>query len=121
MRNAVGLMLGSVVAAAIIAGMWFVGTSIWAHQAAPQTVAARTPDPLPPPRPSRLAERDDVDVTASIDKPAAPAPMVPKTICNNPDALGVSRVVEVDTTGGPGFGFENFKQLDFLTDKEVVL
>jgi peptidoglycan/xylan/chitin deacetylase (PgdA/CDA1 family) len=38
-----------------------------------------------------------------------------------PDALGISRVVEVDTTGGPGFGFQHFKQLDFLTDKEVVL
>jgi peptidoglycan/xylan/chitin deacetylase (PgdA/CDA1 family) len=30
-------------------------------------------------------------------------------------------VVEIDTTGGPGFGFEHFKQLDFLTEKEVVL
>jgi peptidoglycan/xylan/chitin deacetylase (PgdA/CDA1 family) len=29
--------------------------------------------------------------------------------------------VEIDTTGGPGFGFEHFKQLDFLRDKEVVL
>jgi peptidoglycan/xylan/chitin deacetylase (PgdA/CDA1 family) len=29
--------------------------------------------------------------------------------------------VQVDTTGGPGFGFEHFKQLDFLRDKEVVL
>jgi peptidoglycan/xylan/chitin deacetylase (PgdA/CDA1 family) len=27
----------------------------------------------------------------------------------------------IDTTGGPGFGFEHFKQLDFLRDKEVVL
>ena len=41
--------------------------------------------------------------------------------CNNPDALGVGRIVEIDTTGGPGFGFEHFKQLDFLRDKEVVL
>jgi peptidoglycan/xylan/chitin deacetylase (PgdA/CDA1 family) len=41
--------------------------------------------------------------------------------CANPDALGVSRVVEIDTTGGPGFGFQHFKQFDFLTDKEVVL
>jgi len=41
--------------------------------------------------------------------------------CSNPDALGVGRVVEIDTTGGPGFGFEHFKQLDFLRDKEVVL
>ena len=30
----------------------------------------------------------------------------PSPLCSNPDALGVSRVVEIDTTGGPGFGFE---------------
>ena len=62
--------------------------------------------------------------------PAAPAPAVPapaaapvpaKAACANPDALGIARVVEIDTTGGPGFGFEHFKQLDFLRDKEVVL
>ena len=41
--------------------------------------------------------------------------------CANPNALGVSRIVAIDTTGGPGFGFEHFKQLDFLRDKEVVL
>ncbi len=41
--------------------------------------------------------------------------------CANPDALGVSRTVEIDTTGGPGFGFEHFKQHDFLRDKEVLL
>jgi peptidoglycan/xylan/chitin deacetylase (PgdA/CDA1 family) len=41
--------------------------------------------------------------------------------CNNPNALGVSRVVEIDTTGGPGFGFEHFKAYDFLKDREVVL
>src|SRR6476619_3715387 len=41
--------------------------------------------------------------------------------CDIPNALGVSRTVEIDTTGGPGFGFEHFRQLDFLRDKEVVL
>jgi peptidoglycan/xylan/chitin deacetylase (PgdA/CDA1 family) len=51
----------------------------------------------------------------------APAPAAAKPVCANPDALGVARVVEIDTTGGPGFGFEHFKQLDFLRDKEVVL
>ena len=51
---------------------------------------------------------------------AAPAPAA-KATCANPDALGISRIVEIDTTGGPGFGFEHFKQLDFLRDKEVVL
>jgi peptidoglycan/xylan/chitin deacetylase (PgdA/CDA1 family) len=51
--------------------------------------------------------------------PAAPA--VAKAPCANPDALGIGRVVEIDTSGGPGFGFEHFKQLDFLRDKEIVL
>jgi peptidoglycan/xylan/chitin deacetylase (PgdA/CDA1 family) len=63
---------------------------------------------------------------AAQPAPAAvptPAPASgPKVACNgSPDALGVARVVQVDTTGGPGFGFEHFKQLDFLRDKEVVL
>jgi peptidoglycan/xylan/chitin deacetylase (PgdA/CDA1 family) len=30
-------------------------------------------------------------------------------------------VVEIDTTGGPGFGFEHFKTHDFLREGEVVL
>jgi peptidoglycan/xylan/chitin deacetylase (PgdA/CDA1 family) len=52
----------------------------------------------------------------------APAPAAPVADCpGNRDALGVSRVVEIDTTGGPGFGFEHFKQYDFLQPGEVVL
>jgi peptidoglycan/xylan/chitin deacetylase (PgdA/CDA1 family) len=51
--------------------------------------------------------------------PAAGAKSAAK--CDNPNALGVARTVEIDTTGGPGFGFEHFKQLDFLRDHEVVL
>jgi peptidoglycan/xylan/chitin deacetylase (PgdA/CDA1 family) len=39
----------------------------------------------------------------------------------NPDALGTSRTVEIDTTGGPGFGFEHFRQHDFLRRNEVIL
>lgn len=64
---------------------------------------------------------------AATPAAAAPAPTTPapapaaKATCANPDALGISRIVEIDTTGGPGFGFEHFKQLDFLRDKEVVL
>ena len=53
-------------------------------------------------------------VMPSTSKPAT-------TTCANPDALGVARTVEIDTAGGPGFGFEHFKQHDFLRDKEVVL
>ena len=52
--------------------------------------------------------------------PLAAAPVTPPK-CTNPDALGVSRTVEIDTTGGPGFGGEHFKQHDFLRNNEVVL
>jgi peptidoglycan/xylan/chitin deacetylase (PgdA/CDA1 family) len=41
--------------------------------------------------------------------------------CDKPGGMGLSRIVEIDTTGGPGFGFEHFKQYDFLRDKEIVL
>jgi peptidoglycan/xylan/chitin deacetylase (PgdA/CDA1 family) len=51
----------------------------------------------------------------------APAPAATPEKCANPNALGVARVVEIDTTGGPGFGFEHFKAYDFLRDHEVVL
>src|SRR3954462_10963282 len=50
-----------------------------------------------------------------------PAPVSTRPPCNNPNALGIGRTVEIDTTGGPGFGFGHFKDLDFLRDKEVVL
>ncbi|HEU4661465.1 MAG TPA: polysaccharide deacetylase family protein [Pseudolabrys sp.] len=48
-------------------------------------------------------------------------PAATKSECKNPNALGVGRVVQIDTTGGPGFGFQHFKAYDFLRDHEVVL
>jgi len=44
-----------------------------------------------------------------------------KTTCNNPNALGIARTVEVDTTGGPAFGFAQYRAHDFLMLKEIVL
>jgi peptidoglycan/xylan/chitin deacetylase (PgdA/CDA1 family) len=52
---------------------------------------------------------------------AASPPAKPAIACGNPNAMGVSRVVEIDTTGGPGFGSQHFKSYDFLRDHEVVL
>jgi peptidoglycan/xylan/chitin deacetylase (PgdA/CDA1 family) len=54
-------------------------------------------------------------LSSSVGSPS-PAPS-----CSNPNALGIARVVEIDTTGGPGFGFEHFKTHDFLREGEVVL
>ena len=55
----------------------------------------------------------------------APAPAAARVTAGNcpgnPNALGISRVVEIDTTGGPGFGFEQFKSYDFLKEGEIVL
>jgi peptidoglycan/xylan/chitin deacetylase (PgdA/CDA1 family) len=70
--------------------------SAWSQTAATKAAAAPAPAPA-----------------------AAPAPA--KAPCANPNALGIGRIVEIDTTAGPGFGFEHFKQLDFLRDHEVVL
>ncbi|MEZ5788689.1 MAG: polysaccharide deacetylase family protein [Xanthobacteraceae bacterium] len=70
---------------------------------APQKVSA---EPSPPPAPPPIPSAEDV---------------VKGPPCTNPNALGVERVVEIDTTGGPGFGFEHFKQYDFLRPGEVVL
>lgn len=41
--------------------------------------------------------------------------------CANPDALGVERIVEVDTAGGPLLGNLQYKEIDFLEPGEVVL
>jgi peptidoglycan/xylan/chitin deacetylase (PgdA/CDA1 family) len=75
--------------------------------------------------PTRVAQNTTAAATSAPAAPPAPAPTPPaaKAIpaCNNPDAIGLSRVVEIDTTGGPAFGTEHFKQYDFLRDKEVVL
>ena len=41
--------------------------------------------------------------------------------CDEPDGLGLTRIVQIDTTGGPEFGAQHLKGYDFLRDKEVVL
>jgi peptidoglycan/xylan/chitin deacetylase (PgdA/CDA1 family) len=93
----------------IVAGLILAGTvslcatgAAWSQTAAPRNTPAPAAAAAPAP-------------------PTAATPATAKAPCANPDALGIGRVVEVDTTGGPGFGFEHFKQLDFLREKEVVL
>ncbi len=76
-----------------------LGTTVAAGPATPAPAAAPTP-----PAPAA----------------APPAPQ-PVSCPGNPDALGIARTVQIDTTGGPGFGFEHFKQHDFLKPGEVVL
>jgi peptidoglycan/xylan/chitin deacetylase (PgdA/CDA1 family) len=79
--------------------------------AAPTAAAAPAPAAAP------------VAAPVPVAAPApAPAPLkAPDIVCNNPNAMKVSRVVEIDTTGGPGFGSQHFKTMDFLRDHEIVL
>jgi peptidoglycan/xylan/chitin deacetylase (PgdA/CDA1 family) len=97
------------------AGLIFAGAvallssgAAWSQTAPAAKGAAAAPAPAAVPQ------------TAAAPAPAAAAQPA-RAACTNPNALGVARTVEIDTTGGPGFGFEHFKQLDFLRDHEVVL
>ena len=84
MRNALGLMLASVVTAVLITGVWFWTSSPRADAAPPQTVAARKAEPLPAPA-AKPALKDDVEITASLSKPApAPAPVPAPSRRNRP-------------------------------------
>jgi peptidoglycan/xylan/chitin deacetylase (PgdA/CDA1 family) len=81
--------------------------------------------------------RDQASQPSSSTTASAPAPTRDLTIsppvasepdargniatCEKSDAFGISRVVEIDTTGGVKFGLQHLKGYDFLRDKEVVL
>src|SRR5262249_56863520 len=82
--------------------------------AAPQAVAALA-----------AAGRAQLGPSPESGAPRISSPPAPKVVagppCQTPGALGVARVVEIDTTGGPGFGFQHFKAYDFLNPGEVVL
>ncbi len=73
--------------------------------------------------PTMVAEAPAASTTAAGPAPAPASPPVAPiaSTCSNPNAIGISRVVEVDTTGGPGFGSEQFKSYDFLREGEIVL
>jgi peptidoglycan/xylan/chitin deacetylase (PgdA/CDA1 family) len=93
--------------------------------AAPASIMAAPPPPPPAPAaPQRVAEntaRPPQATAAAADHAAATPPASGIGTCDKPGGMGLSRIVEIDATGGPGFGFEHFKQYDFLRAGEVVL
>ncbi len=104
MRVAAGLIFAGAVSLCMSSAAW-----------------SQTPSTKPAPAQQPAAPQQQV-ATAPAPAPATTQPPQPaRAACNNPNALGVARTVEIDTTGGPGFGFEHFKELDFLRDHEVVL
>jgi peptidoglycan/xylan/chitin deacetylase (PgdA/CDA1 family) len=94
------------------------------------TIAQRSNTPEAPAPAARLAPPAEASVAVAQAAPPAaqpsaappPAAAPAKASCpGNPNALGIARMVEIDTTGGPGFGFEHFREHDFLRPGEVVL
>jgi peptidoglycan/xylan/chitin deacetylase (PgdA/CDA1 family) len=73
--------------------------------------ATSAPTAIPAPTPAADVGSPTIAIALPSNIPA----------CDKPDAMGLSRIIEIDTTGGPGFGFEHFKQYDFLRDREIVL
>jgi peptidoglycan/xylan/chitin deacetylase (PgdA/CDA1 family) len=85
-----------------------------------QATAPAAPNPAPARRAqSTNPSTPDTPATSAPPKPAPAAISIPP--CDKPGGMGLARIVEIDTMGGPGFGFEHFKQYDFLRDEEVVL
>jgi peptidoglycan/xylan/chitin deacetylase (PgdA/CDA1 family) len=60
-------------------------------------------------------------LAATPPGPSAAQVAAGSNCAGNPNALGVARTVEIDTTEGPGFGKEHFNMHDFLRPGEVVL
>jgi peptidoglycan/xylan/chitin deacetylase (PgdA/CDA1 family) len=121
---------------AIVLCVAVFGAIFWQKSSAPAAVPdqaaapteGRAPGPVvtsmdsPVATPAAAADSSAAFAQASPASPASPPlPAAMPASCSNPNALGVSRVVEIDTTGGPGFGFEHFKAHDFLREGEVVL
>jgi hypothetical protein len=44
----------------------------------------------------------DAPAASKLPKPAPTATSIPP--CDKPSGMGLARIVEIDTTGGPGFG-----------------
>jgi peptidoglycan/xylan/chitin deacetylase (PgdA/CDA1 family) len=118
MRVGVGLVAAGAVAVAVCIG----GAGWMMSAASPPEKIQQAAAALMPPTDAAPKAEPQADITGSVQVPESkPVPAPAKRACSNPNALGIGRVVEIDTSGGPGFGFEHFKQLDFLADKEVVL
>ena len=80
---------------------------------APSVASVQEAQPAPAP-PNGLAQTGPVENSPTPTTSAIPP-------CDKPDGLGLSRIVQIDTTGGPEFGVQHLKGYDFLRDKEVVL
>ncbi len=83
--------------------------------------ASSTAAPVTPERVAQNNAHSTPVAATATDSAEATNPTVNIATCDKPGGMGLSRIVEIDTIGGPGFGFEHFKQYDFLRPNEIVL
>ncbi len=102
----------SAVAAPVISPVLTASTSVAATRVAQNT----------PPQSAPTSSANGA-ASATTATPPSAASVATSNIpaCDKAGGMGLARIVEIDTTGGPGFGFQHFKQYDFLRDKEIVL
>jgi peptidoglycan/xylan/chitin deacetylase (PgdA/CDA1 family) len=118
-RAAIASALAIIVCAAVFGTIFFQRSSVSVPAPSP-ALAAPAEKPAPGPTVSDVSSASAAPTVVAQGGPAA-APTRTASSCSNPDAIGVGRVVEIDTTGGPGFGSDHFKSHDFLREGEVVL
>ncbi|MFZ0458338.1 MAG: polysaccharide deacetylase family protein [Rhodoplanes sp.] len=118
--------------AAVTAAIINVALAGWYFTSGSGKSSSLTEEPAIPSSSQTTVVRPDLaapETTGTIAKPLlarvepASPPPVPRAAAPKcpPATLGVSRRVEIDTTAGPGFGFQHFKTYDFLEPGEVVL
>lgn len=100
-------------ALAACVGMAVIATAPGAH--------AETPPPLAPVGTPFAGETPDVD-SAPLLKPTLPGTEPAGVCANGSTTMGISRVVEIDTSTGPEFGSQyHASETKFLEPGEVVL
>jgi peptidoglycan/xylan/chitin deacetylase (PgdA/CDA1 family) len=125
-----GGMIALIATYGIVQAGWSLSKSLMNSARSEQSAAALPASPPPETGTLAAAAVTPKDViaeaaTGSI-RPAVPPPgsavaLAPAPVCANRNAMGIVRTVEIDATGGPGFGSQHFKNYDFLRDHEVVL
>src|SRR3954451_19352589 len=93
MRVVVGLVAAGAVSVCIGGTVWMMSAASPPPEKAQQTAAAPIPPSNPVPKVEPAAE-----ITGSVSVPEAkPAAGPAKRACSNPNALGIGRVVEIDS------------------------
>src|SRR5258708_27233962 len=115
--------LASVLCVAVLGGIFFQNRPV----PAPEPAQATTTEGRAPVAAVRDMDNPAAGSARAAEAPAAVAQAAPPLAsampasCSNPDALGVSRGVEIDTTGGPGFRFQPFNTHHSLRQGQVLL